>query len=127
MTLQIELINFFFVLFSASPLSAKTIQYIRDQLVLLTDHFQSISLRSTDRVMRKIYMQSLNTFVIEKRNLSELVVEMANYTNRAIMKKLEAIRTLVTITEQSYRRFAETDEKTRNATAQYMLVCFFYY
>lgn len=75
--------------------------------------------------MRKIYMQSLNTFVIEKRNLSELVVEMANYTNRAIMKKIEAIRTLVTITEQSYRRFAETDEKTRNATAQYMLVCFF--
>ncbi|CAF3365398.1 unnamed protein product [Rotaria socialis] len=106
---------------TASPLTAKTTQYIRDQLVLLTEHFQSISLRSTDRVMRKIYMQSLDTFLIDKRNLTQLVREMANYTNRAIMKKLEAIRTLVTITEQSYRRFAETDEKTRNATAQYML------
>ncbi|CAF4777926.1 unnamed protein product, partial [Rotaria socialis] len=109
---------------TASPLTAKTTQYIRDQLVLLTEHFQSISLRSTDRVMRKIYMQSLDTFLIDKRNLTQLVREMANYTNRAIMKKLEAIRTLVTITEQSYRRFAETDEKTRNATAQYMLVSF---
>ncbi|CAF4127339.1 unnamed protein product, partial [Rotaria magnacalcarata] len=106
---------------TASPLTTKTTQYIRDQLVLLTEHFQSISLRSTDRVMRKIYMQSLDTFLIDKRNLTQLVREMANYTNRAIMKKLEAIRTLVTITEQSYRRFAETDEKTRNATAQYML------
>ncbi|CAF3855579.1 unnamed protein product [Rotaria sp. Silwood2] len=106
---------------TASALSAKTNQYIRDQLVLLTERFSSISLHSTDRVMRQIYMQSLNTFIIEKRNLTELVMEMANYTNRAIMKKLEAIRTLVNITEQSYRRFAETDEKTRNATAQYML------
>ncbi|CAF4519942.1 unnamed protein product [Rotaria sp. Silwood1] len=106
---------------TASLLSAKTNQYIRDQLVLLTKLFSSISLSSTDRVMRQIYMQSLNTFIIEKRNLTELVTEMANYTNRAIMKKLEAIRTLVNITEQSYRRFAETDEKTRNATSQYML------
>jgi hypothetical protein len=67
-------------------------------------------------------MQSLNTFIIEKRNLTELVTEMANYTNRAIMKKIEAIRNLVTISEQSYRRFAETNEKTRNETAEYMLV-----
>lgn len=67
-------------------------------------------------------MQSLNTFTIEKRNLSDLVVEMASYTNRAIMKKIEAIRNLVTIAEQSYRNFAETDEETRNATAKYMLV-----
>jgi hypothetical protein len=72
--------------------------------------------------MRQIYMQSLNTFIIEKRNLTQLVMEMANYTNRAIMKKLEAIRNLVTISEQSYRKFAETDEKTRNSTAEYMLV-----
>jgi Tfp pilus assembly major pilin PilA len=71
-------------------------------------------------------MQSLNTFIIEKRNLTELVMEMANYTNRAIMKKLEAIRNLVTISEQSYRKFAETDEKTRNATAEYMQVEFYF-
>ncbi len=75
--------------------------------------------------MRQIYMQSLNTYIIEKRNLTELVMEMANYTNRAIMKKLEAIRNLVNISEQSYRKFAETDEKTRNATAEYMQVCRF--
>ena len=47
---------------------------------------------------------------------------MANYTNRAIMKKLEAIRNLVTISEQSYRNFEETDEATRNETLEYMLV-----
>jgi hypothetical protein len=108
----------------ASPLSAKTNQYIRDQLVRLTEQFSSITLRSTDRVMREIYRQSLKTYIIEKRNLTELVMEMANYTNRAIMKKLEAIRNLVTISEQSYRKFAETDEKTRNATAEYMEVSF---
>jgi hypothetical protein len=67
-------------------------------------------------------MQSLNTYIIEKRNLTELVMEMANYTNRAIMKKLEAIRNLVSLSEQSYRRFDETDENIRNATAEYMLV-----
>ena len=67
-------------------------------------------------------MQSLNTFIIEKRNLTELVMEMANYTNRAIMKKLEAIRNLVTISEQSYRKFADSDNDTRDATAKYMLV-----
>ncbi len=72
--------------------------------------------------MRQIYMQSLNTYIIEKRNLTELVMEMANYTNRAIMKKLEAIRNLVSLSEQSYRRFDETDENIRNATAEYMLV-----
>ena len=72
--------------------------------------------------MRRIYMESLNTFIIEKRNLTELVTEMANYTNRAIMKKLEAIRNLVSISEQSYRRFAATDEKTRNETVEYMRV-----
>ena len=47
---------------------------------------------------------------------------MADYTNRAIMKKLEAITNLVNVTEESYRRFAETDEKIRNATARYMSV-----
>lgn len=67
-------------------------------------------------------MQSLNTFIIEKRNLTELVTEMANYTNRAIMKKLEAIRNLVTISEQSYRKYAATDDKTHNATIEYMQV-----
>lgn len=72
--------------------------------------------------MRTIYSQSLDTFVIEKRNLSELVNEMANYTNGAIMKKLEAIRNLVNISEHSYRRFAETDEATRNATVEFMSV-----
>jgi hypothetical protein len=111
----------------ASPLSAKTNQYIREQLTSLTEQFSSITLRSTDRVMRQIYMQSLNTFIIEKRNLTELVMEMANYTNRAIMKKLEAIRNLVNISEQSYRRFAETDQTTRNETAEYMLVSFSIY
>lgn len=106
----------------AVPISAKTNQYLRDQLVRLTEQFATIQLRSTDRAMRQIYMQSLDTFIIEKRNLTELVTEMANYTNRAIMKKLEAIRNLVTISEHSYRRFAETDEKIRNETAEYMLV-----
>jgi hypothetical protein len=67
-------------------------------------------------------MQSLNNYIIEKRNLTELVMEMANYTNRAIMKKLEAIRNLVTISEQSYRKFAESNNDTRDAIAQYMLV-----
>ena len=106
----------------ALPLSAKTNQYLREQLVRITEQFSSLSLHKTDRVMRQIYMQSLNTFIIEKRNLTDLVNEMANYTNRAIMKKLEAIRNLVNISEQSYRRFAETDEKTSNETAEYMLV-----
>ncbi len=105
-----------------SGVSAKTNQYIRDQLVRLTEQFSSITLRSTDRVMRQIYTQSLNTFIIEKRNLTELVMEMANYTNRAIMKKIEAIKNLVSISEQSYRRFDETDGTSRNATAEYMLV-----
>ncbi len=95
---------------------------MRDQLVHLTEQFSSLKLSSTDRIMRDIYLQSLNTFLIEKRNLTELVHEMANYTNRAIMKKLTAIRTLVNISEQSYRRFAETDEKTRNETATFMEV-----
>ena len=72
--------------------------------------------------MRDIYTQSLKTFIIEKRNLSELVHEMANYTNGAIMKKLEAIRNLVNISEQSYRRFAATNEATRNETSQFMKV-----
>jgi hypothetical protein len=72
--------------------------------------------------MREIYTQSLTTFIIEQRNLTELVNEMANYTNRAIMKKLEAIRNLVNISEQSYRRFAETDQTTRNSTAKFMSV-----
>jgi len=103
-------------------LSPKTNQYIRDQLVRLTEQFSSLTLRRTDQVLRHIYMQSLNTFIIEKRNLTELVQEMANYTNRAIMKKLEAIRNLVTISEQSYRNFEETDEATRNETLEYMLV-----
>ncbi|CAF1231815.1 unnamed protein product [Rotaria sp. Silwood1] len=102
------------------PLSIKTKQYLHDQLIHLTEQFSSLTLPSTDRIMREIYMQSLNTFIIEKRNLTELVHEMANYTNRAIMKKLEAIRNLVNISEQSYRRFAETDETIRNATAKFM-------
>lgn len=106
----------------STSISLKTTQYIRDQLVRLTEQFSSITLRSTDRILRHIYMQSLNTFIIEKRNLTELVMEMANYTNRAIMKKLEAIRNLVTISEQSYRKFAESDNDTRDATAKYMLV-----
>lgn len=72
--------------------------------------------------MREIYSQSLDTFIIEKRNLAELVNEMANYTNGAIMKKLLAIRNLVNVSEQSYRRFARTDELTRNTTAKFMLV-----
>lgn len=106
----------------ASAASAKANQYVRDQLVRLTEQFSEITLRSTDRVLRYIYMQSLNTYIIEKRNLTELVMEMADHTNRAIMKKLEAIRNLVTISEQSYRRFAESDNETRDATAKYMLV-----
>ena len=103
-------------------LSSATNQYLRDQLVYLTEQFSALTLPSTDRMMREVYMQSSNTFIIEKRNLSELVIEMANYTNRAIMKKLEAIRNLVTISEQSYRRFAETDEATRNETVKFMEV-----
>ncbi len=103
-------------------MSTKTNQYLRDQLSLLTEQFSSVTLSSTDRILREVYMQSLNTFIIEKRNLTELVIEMANYTNLAIMKKLEAIRNLVNISEQSYRRFAETDETTRNATAKFMEV-----
>ncbi len=115
-------ITFFFCVYSALPLSMKTSQYLRDQLIRLTEQFSSLKLSNTDRIMRKIYMKSLNTFVIEKRNLTELVHEMANYTNGAIMKKLIAIRNLVNISEQSYRRFAETDETTRNATAKFMEV-----
>lgn len=106
----------------STTISAKTNQYLRDQLVRLTEQFSSITLRSTDRALRQIDTQSLNTFIIEKRNLTELVTEMANYTNRAIMKKLEAIRNLVSISEQSYRKFAETDTSIRNITAAYMLV-----
>ncbi|CAF0831187.1 unnamed protein product [Adineta ricciae] len=105
----------------STTISAKTNQYLRDQLVRLTEQFSSITLRSTDHALRQIYTQSLNTFIIEKRNLTELVTEMANYTNRAIMKKLEAIRNLVSISEQSYRKFAETDTSIRNITAAYML------
>ncbi len=108
--------------YRVSLLSTKTNQYLRDQLSLLTEQFSSVTLSSTDRILREVYMQSLNTFIIEKRNLTELVIEMANYTNLAIMKKLEAIRNLVNISEQSYRRFAETDETTRNATAKFMEV-----
>jgi hypothetical protein len=108
--------------FSALPLSIKINQYLREQLVDLNEQFSSLKLLSTDRIMREIYTKSLNTFIIEKRNLTELVHEMANYTNGAIMKKLIAIRNLVNISEQSYRRFAETDETTRNATAQFMEV-----
>lgn len=74
--------------------------------------------------MREIYTQSLKTFIIERRNLTELVHEMANYTNGAIMKKLIAIRNLVNISEQSYRRFAKTDEITRNETIKFMEVRF---
>ncbi|CAF3971477.1 unnamed protein product [Adineta steineri] len=103
-----------------SIISTKTNQYLRDQLVHFTEQFSSLTLPSTDRIMHEVYMQSLNTFIIEKQNLSQLVQEMANYTNLAIMKKLEAIRNLVNISEQSYRRFAETDEATRNATAKFM-------
>lgn len=103
-------------------MSTTTNQYLRDQLVALTEQFASLTLPSTDRMMREVYLQSSNTFIIEKRNLSELVIEMANYTNLAIMKKLEAIHNLVNISEQSYRRFAETDEATRNATAKFMEV-----
>ncbi|UJR10091.1 hypothetical protein I4U23_014313 [Adineta vaga] len=101
-------------------LSSTTNQYLRDQLVFLTEQFSSLTLPSTERMMREVYTQSSDTFIIEKRNLSELVIEMANYTNLAIMKKLEAIRNLVSISEQSYRRFAETDETSRNATAKFM-------
>ena len=72
--------------------------------------------------MREIYSQSLDRFVIERRNLTALVNEMAHYTNGAIMKKLVAIRTLVNISEQSYRRFAKTDELTRNTTVKFMAV-----
>lgn len=100
---------------------------MREQLVRLTEQFSSLTLPSTTRIMREIYQQSLGTFVIEKRNLTELVLEMAYYTNGAIMKKLEAIRNLVTISEQSYRKFAETDETTRNATAKFMAVSCYHF
>jgi hypothetical protein len=129
-TYVMERLVFFFgnsrkiICFSALPLSIKTNQYLREQLVNLNEQFSSLKLLSTDRIMREIYMKSLNTFIIEKRNLTELVHEMANYTNGAIMKKLIAIRNLVNISEQSYRRFAETDETIRNATAQFMEVSF---
>jgi hypothetical protein len=101
-------------------LSSKTNQYLREQLIRLTEQSSLLKLSSTDRIMREIYTQSLKTFIIEKRNLTELVHEMANYTNGAIMKKLIAIRNLVNISEQSYRRFAKTDEETRNATIKFM-------
>jgi hypothetical protein len=103
-------------------LSSKTNQYLREQLVHLTEQVSLLKLSSTDRIMREIYTQSLKTFIIEKRNLTELVHEMANYTNGAIMKKLIAIKNLVNISEQSYRRFAKTDEETRNATIEFMRV-----
>jgi hypothetical protein len=119
--LRNNVITFFF---STQPLSIKTSQYLREQLVHLNEQFSTLKLTSIDRIIREIYMKSLNTFVIEKRNLTELVHEMANYTNGAIMKKLIAIRNLVNISEQSYRRFAETDETTRNATAKFMEVSF---
>jgi hypothetical protein len=105
-------------------LSRKTNQYLQEQLVHLTEQSSSLKLSTTDRIMREIYSQSLKTFIIEKRNLTELVHEMANYTNGAIMKKLTAIRNLVNISEQSYRRFAKTDEETRNATIKFMEVSF---
>ena len=109
--------------FLRAPLiSPETKQYLRDQLVHLTEQFSSLTLASTGRIMRDIYAHSLETFIIEKRNLTSLVDEMADYTNRAIMKKLEAIRNLVSISEQSYRRFAETDQETRNATFKFMAV-----
>ena len=118
--------NFYFIcyIYRPFPLSIRTKEYLRDQLVRLTEQFSSLILPTTDQIMREIYLQSLNTFIIEKRNLTELVLEMANYTNRAIMKKLEAIRNLVNISEQSYRRFAQTDEAVRNATAKFMAVRF---
>lgn len=106
----------------APLISPETKQYLREQLVHLTEQCSSLTLASTGRIMRDIYTQSLETFIIEKRNLTSLVDEMADYTNRAIMKKLEAIRNLVSISEQSYRRFAETDQETRNATAKFMAV-----
>ena len=99
---------------------------MREQLLRLTEQTASLKLPSTDRIMREIYTQSLKTFLIEKRNLTELVHEMANYTNGAIMKKLIAIRNLVNISEQSYRRFAKTDEATRNETIEFMEVSFFF-
>ena len=114
------------VSFVAAPppptISTRMQLYLRDELVRLTEQFSTLTLSSTDRIMRKIYTQSLDTFVIERRNLTELVNEMANYTNRAIMFKLDAIRNLVNISEQSYRRFAETDEEVRNSTAKFMAV-----
>lgn len=118
------LVLFIDLLFASSQaaIPQKTAQYIRDELVRLTDKFSSITLKSTDRAMRQIYMQSLSSFIIEKRNLTELVIEMANYTNQAIMKKLEAIRKLVHLSEHSYKRFAATDEATRNETITYMRV-----
>lgn len=112
-----------FFLFSRIPfISQTTKEYLREELVRLTENFSSLTLSSTDKIMREIYSQSLDTFIIEKRNLAELVNEMANYTNGAIMKKLLAIRNLVNVSEQSYRRFARTDELTRNTTAKFMLV-----
>jgi hypothetical protein len=113
---------FFFSLHRTLTLSSKTNQYLREQLVHLTEQVSLLKLSSTDRIMREIYTQSLKTFIIEKRNLTELVHEMANYTNGAIMKKLIAIKNLVNISEQSYRRFAKTDEETRNATIEFMRV-----
>lgn len=108
------------------PLAKQTNQYLREQLIHLTEQTASLKLPSTDSIMREIYTQSLKTFIIEKRNLTELVHEMANYTNGAIMKKLIAIRNLVNISEQSYRRFAKTDEATRNETIEFMEVSFFF-
>ena len=123
----IRLIFFFFFFFFSSdirmlPLAKQTNQYLREQLLHLTEQTSSLKLSTTDRIMREIYTQSLKTFIIEKRNLTELVNEMANYTNGAIMKKLIAIRNLVNISEQSYRRFAKTDEATRNETIEFMEV-----
>ncbi|CAF1308139.1 unnamed protein product, partial [Didymodactylos carnosus] len=101
-------------------LSPKTNQYLRDQLKKVTQTLQSLTLNSTSKIMRQIYLQSLNTFVIEKRNLTQLVAEMANYTNLAIMKKLEAIRNLVNISEYTYKQHSETPVQEREETYNYM-------
>ncbi len=125
---RLSLFFFFLSYFDRTfPLSIKTNQYLREQLVHLIEQTSSLKLSSTERVMREIYSQSLKTFIIEKRNLTELVHEMANYTNGAIMKKLIAIRNLVNISEQSYRRFEKTDQETRNATIKFMEVSLLFF
>ncbi|CAF1481621.1 unnamed protein product, partial [Didymodactylos carnosus] len=101
-------------------LSSKTHQYLHDQLKKVTHTLQSLTLNSTSKVIRHIYSQSLNTFLIEKRNLTQLVTEMANYTNLAIMKKLTAIRNLVNVSEQTYRQFAKTTDEEKEEIYKYM-------